>query len=144
MSWLPSKCQEWAAFISIMQFIVVVIGLLYARRQQREVMRSRSLNAAKQMLDEISTPTLRNARTYVLDPSELPGDLSNVGEEELEIIRSVAVVYDRVGCIIKQGLIPEKDLFDFRRDEIEQLRQKLSQFLGDSLGQGESALNAVG
>jgi hypothetical protein len=30
MSWLPSKWQEWAAFISIVQFIVVVIALLYA------------------------------------------------------------------------------------------------------------------
>jgi hypothetical protein len=57
MSWPPSKWQGRVAFISIMQFIVVVIALLYARRQQREVMRSRSLNAAKQMLDEISTPT---------------------------------------------------------------------------------------
>ena len=125
MKWLPSNWQEWAASVTIVQFIVVVIALLYARRQQREVMRSRNLNATKQMLDEIGNPTLRKARAYVLDHLELPDDLSSVREEDLDLIRSVAVAYDRVGYLVRQDLIPQKALFDFQRDEIEQLWEKI-------------------
>ncbi len=126
MDWLPKNWQEWAAFATVVQLIVVVLALLYAKRQLREVMRSRNLDATKQLLNEIGAPDLRMARTYVLDRSEpISRDLSNVSKEELDIIRSVAVAYDRVGYMIKQDLIPEKALFDFQREEIEQLWQKI-------------------
>ncbi len=122
MDWLPSNWQEWAAFATVVQLIVVVIALLYARRQLREATRSRNLDATRQLLDEIGAPDLRKARTHVLDRSEpISRDLSNVNEEELDLIRFVAVAYERVGYMIKQDLIPEKALFDFQQDEIAQL-----------------------
>jgi len=126
MDWFPKNWEEWRACATVGQFIVVVIALLYARHQLREVIRSRSLNATIQLLHEIGTPDIRKARTYILERSEsISHDLSNVSKEELDIITSVAVAYDRVGYMVEQDLIHEKALFNFQRDEIEQLWRKI-------------------
>jgi len=126
MDLFPKNWEEWRACATVGQFIVVVIALFYARRQLREVTRSRSLTATMQLLHEIGTPDLRKARTYVLERLKpISHDLSNVSEEELDMIRSIAVAYDRVGVMVEQHFISEKVLFDFQQDEIEQTWQKI-------------------
>lgn len=132
MDWFPSNWQEFAAFITVVQFIVVIIALIYARQQMKEATSSRKLLATTQLLNEIGAPHIRKARDYVfyrLKP--ISHDLSSISEEDLDTIRSVAVAYDRVGYMIKQGLMPEKALFDFQCDEIDQLWQKIGRVITD-------------
>ena len=119
---LPKNWGDWAAFFQILQFVIVVLALLYAKGQVDEAGRARKLQATRELLNEIGNEEVRELRTWVLDEMPTSGALSN---EEHKKARRVAVAYDRVGYMVEQRLVPDDALFKFQQDEIEQLWLKL-------------------
>jgi len=125
MGWLPSNWQDWAALAAIVQALVVIAALIYARHQLGEATRSRALAATSQLLSEIGEPELRKLRHLVLYQISPGLDFSSLQTDQVEIMTSVAVRYDRVGYMTKQKLMPEGALFDFQGDEIKLLWERI-------------------
>jgi len=120
MSIPPDSWQDWAALVTIIQFVVVVFALIYAKGQLNEMARSRKLTATRELLDEVGSDKVREYRRLVLsDIFVIPEDPSAMGQKLWQAATGVAVAYDRVGYMVKQRLIPEKELYEFQRDEIE-------------------------
>jgi hypothetical protein len=111
------------------QAVVVVIALLYARHQLSEATRSRELNATTQLLAEIGAPKVREARGYVLYDLVPDFDVSKLRKDEIDLIGSVAVAYDRVGYMIFEELLPPKALFAFHGDDIGLVWNKIKPFV---------------
>ncbi len=118
MSWLPSNWQDWAALITIIQFVVVVFALFYAKHQLTEATRSRELTATTQLLTEIGSPEVRKARSYVLYDLQANYEVTELKPNDIEMIRLVAVAYDRVGYMVIEKLISDKALYQFHGDDI--------------------------
>ena len=131
MNFIPCNLQDIAAFVAIIQFIVVVIALWYTKGQLEEASRSRQLGATTQLLQEIGSPEIRKIRKNVLsDEFVLPKDFTEITDEQYEKATALAVAYDRVGYMVKLRLIPENALFHFQRDEIEMVWNKLKELIG--------------
>src|SRR2546428_4729471 len=108
MGWIPRNWQDWAALATIVQAIIVVGALFYAKQQFREATRYRRLYATTQLLTEIGTPKIREARRYVLQKLSPSFVVSNLKKDEIDMVSSVAVAYDRVGYMIFEDLMPSK------------------------------------
>jgi hypothetical protein len=111
------------------QAVVVVIALFYARHQLSEAARSRELNATTQLLKEIGAPEIRKARGYVLFELSPSFDVSKLKKDEIDMIGSLAVAYDRVGYMINEKLLPPKAVFEFHGDDIELVWKKIEPFV---------------
>lgn len=121
-AWLPENWGDWAAIAQVLQFVIVLIALIYAKGQMDEAGRARKLQAARELLNEIGSEEIRVLRSWVLDEMPLPGALT--ADQHWKAQR-VAVSLDRVGYMVRQRLIPEDALFEWQRDEIKQLWPKL-------------------
>lgn len=129
MCWIPCNWQDLAALAIIVQAVVVVGALFYARHQLSEAARSRELNATTQLLIEIGAAKVREARGYVLYQLSPIANVSKLTKDEKEMISSVAVAYDRVGYMIFEKLLPPKALFEFHGDDIKLMWEKLEPFV---------------
>jgi hypothetical protein len=116
--WIPCNWQDWAALATIVQALVVLIALPFALFQLREATRSRELTATTQLLTEIGSPKIREARRYVLFDLQPDFIVSSLTKEQLDMVGSIAVAYDRVGYMIFENLLPPKALFEFHGDDI--------------------------
>lgn len=121
--------QDLADLATVAQAFFVVLALFYAAYQLREAARSRQLYATTQLLTEIGTPKIREARWYVL--YELPRDFKfpDLDKDKKDMIGSVAVAYDRVGYMIFEKLMPGKALFDFHGQDIGLVWDKIQPFI---------------
>ena len=125
--WIPKNWGDWAAVVQILQFVVVIAALIYARGQFDEAARARKLQATRVLLDEIGKEDMRQLRTWILheaSPDELSGD-KGFDDEAFEKARRIAVAYDRVGYMVQQNLVPEEAFFIFQQDEIAQIWKKV-------------------
>ena len=127
---LPQGWNEWAAFAQIVQVFVVLYALYYAKGQVEEAGRARKLQATRELLNEIGSDDIRDARHHVLREMSANEDidLSGLADRDLQA-RRVAVAYDRVGYMVSQHLIPEDALFYFQRDEIDALWKRLEPYI---------------
>lgn len=116
--WIPCNWQNWAALATVVQALVVLIALPFALFQLREATRSRELTATTQLLTEIGSPKIREARRYVLFDLQPDFDVSMLTNEQLDMVSSIAVAYDRVGFMIFENLLPRRALFEFHGDDI--------------------------
>lgn len=127
-AWLPKNWSDWAAIAQVLQFIIVLIALIYAKGQVDEAGRARRLQATRDLLDEIGGEEIRALRSWVLN--EMP-PLDALTADQHWKARRVAVSFDRIGFMVKQRLIPEDALFEWQRDEIKQLWPKLKPVVED-------------
>mgnify|MGYP001061516838 CR=1 FL=1 len=121
-AWLPRNWSDWAAIAQILQFVIVVIALIYAKGQADEASKARKLQVVRELINEIGSEEIRTLRHWVL--YDMPA-FDALTAEQLWKARKVAVALDRVGYMVKQRLIPEDALFEWQRDEINQLWTKL-------------------
>lgn len=128
--------MELGGLAQLLTFLVLAIALVFAIIQAREAGRARKLQATKAVLDEIGNDDVRRARSWVLDKLPGPGqlDISKLSEGDRWTALRVAVALDRVGYMVRQGLIPKDALFNWQRDEIEQLWTKLRPIVMDVRG----------
>ncbi len=124
LSWVPNGWADLGAIAQVLTFIVLVVALIYAKGQLTEAGRARKLQAIRALLDEIANEEVRKARSWVLNEFDVL-DLNELSADEHWKGRRVAVALDRVGYMVKQGLVPEDALFEWQQDEIEQLWRKL-------------------
>jgi hypothetical protein len=117
------------------QLGVVVGALIYTRRQivhvknqWDEASKSRKLQAARELLNEIGNDEVREARWWALH--EMP-PIENFQEADSKRARRLIVAMARVGYMVKQELIPEDALFEWQQDEIEILWNKLGTYVQD-------------
>jgi hypothetical protein len=125
LSDLAAAAQIAQTIFLFVALFVASLALSPARRQAVEASRARQLNATEVLFELIGNEQVRRIRSWVLD--ELPNQIPlNISAHERNKIRRLAVVYDRVGYLISQRLLPERPLFDFHADEIGILWYKLS------------------
>lgn len=127
LSWVPNGWSDLGAIAQVLTFIILLVALIYAKGQLSEAGRARKLQATRVLLDEIANEEVRKARSWVLDELPTPDvlDLNKLSMDDHWKARRVAVALDRVGYMVKQGLVPEDALFEWQQDEIEQLWYKL-------------------
>lgn len=112
-------------------FFIAFLALAIAWRQSREASRSRRLTATKLLLDEIGNVDVRAARTYVMGSmprfalEDIRENRVDFGGDAFQYARRVGVAYDRIGIMIKQGLVDEGILFDSQHVEIREIWQKI-------------------
>lgn len=103
--------------------IILCCAFYYAKKQLNGAEKARKLQATRELINELGSEDLRKDRWWVL--YEMDSDLTKLSKCELWRARRVAVAYDRVGFMVKQGLVQEDALFDFQKDEIKMLWEKL-------------------
>ncbi len=122
--WLPKNWSDWAALFQILQFFIIVAALAYAKGQADEAARARKLAATQVLFNELGAQDVRELRSWVLERVDWP-QISDSNEEDLRRIRRLSVAYDRVGYMIQEGLLPDRALFEFQQDEIEELWKRV-------------------
>ena len=68
---------------------------------------------------------VRDACASFCDLVETGADARRRARGAEDSVMRVAVALDRVGYMVKQGLIPDDALFEWQQDEIQQLWEKL-------------------
>jgi hypothetical protein len=111
--------------------VIALVGLLIAMRQSREASRARRLTATKLLLDEIGNNEVRMARAFVLEEMQ-DFTVDDIRDKRVALTgdairnaRRVGVAYDRVGVMIKQGLIDERTLYNSQNVEIKEIWRKI-------------------
>ena len=124
----PDSWTDWAAAIQIVQFVTVLIALIYAGRQAAEANRSRELQATLELFKMIGDEEIRELRRAIMtetDPDRLMREYADSGSFA-DAARKLAVRYDRICYLTRNKLLPESALFEFQRDEIIALWERLS------------------
>lgn len=124
MDFLPLTWADAASASQIIQLVVVVFGLVYAKRQIDEGAAARRLAATQQVLSEIGSDELRAIRSKLYAKFSGPitaAQAAQLGENEREEIRRLAVAYDRIAFLVHLKLVREDDLFEFQGEEIKRL-----------------------
>ena len=124
ISLIPRNLTDLASFAQIAQTIVVVVGFLYGKRQLDELVKSRHLEAVRELIKELGTPEIREIRTWLMRaPREHTGSGPRHAPtaQDIEKVRKLAVAYDRIGLLVSLGIVPEKHLYAFQKDEVRQL-----------------------
>ncbi|HUC61852.1 MAG TPA: DUF4760 domain-containing protein [Alphaproteobacteria bacterium] len=122
------RLKEAAAIAPLGVAFAALFGLVIAFRQSREASRARRLAATKLLLDEIGNAEVREARTRIMEtatPLNVSSPDAELGGELSKSARRVGVAYDRIGVMIRQGLIDEDMLFDSQCVEIEVIWRKI-------------------
>ena len=103
----------------LLQFILLLIGLIYGKKQLDESLNFRRLHAVLEMFDEIGTARLRRIRTWLYEsfPKDIP-DINNIPNNDIEKIKEICVAYDRIAFLSNSGLLPFKELVKFQGKEI--------------------------
>jgi hypothetical protein len=119
--------QDIGSIAQCVETIIILGAFIYAAIQVREVKKSRHLAAVKDLLNEIGNSEVQAHRYWVLNEMSLcdPAKIAAIGEDELIRVRRISVAYDRVGYLLKLGLLPERELFELQQDEIPKLWMKL-------------------
>lgn len=128
LSYVQTATLVMTAIIQGMQSIVVIFAMIYAKGQAEEASRGRKLQATRELINEIGNEEIRADRFWVL--RKMP-EACGLTSREVWRARRVAVAYDRVGYMVRQKLIPEDILYDWQKDEIEQLWKKLKPIIDD-------------
>jgi len=107
-----------ASIMSIIESIAVIMALIYAWRQIKEARRASNLGAIWEIFDMLSSEEMNNARKIVYQSrnhysSLRQGkELDNIPHEARHNANKVANTLDRVGYLVRKGLIPEDLLLD--------------------------------
>jgi hypothetical protein len=117
--------HEVAALAAIVRDIFLLVGFVFAGNQLLGAARSRTLNATAMLLDELARTDLRMARHSVLYDLEKPNDVATMNKKDRDLMAFIASTYDRIGYLIKQGLLPSKPLFGFHGEDIGLLWEKI-------------------
>ena len=103
----------------LLQFILLLIGLIYGKKQLDESLNFRRLHAVLEMFDEIGTDQLRKIRAWLYKsfPNNI-ADIKDIADEDIEKIKEICVAYDRIAFLSNAGLLPFKELVKFQGKEI--------------------------
>ena len=125
--WLPKNWADIASIAQTAECIFILIGLIYAASQLRESGQSRKLQSLREILNEIGTDDIRDARNWILSniPPNKELTKKRLTKENEKKVHDLSVAYDRVGLMLKLGLIPEKEFFEFQGNDIEELWNRL-------------------
>ena len=103
----------------LLQFILLLIGLIYGKKQLDESLNFRRLHAVLEMFDEIGTARLRRIRAWLYEsfPKGI-ADINDISDNDIEKIKEICVAYDRIAFLSNAGLLPFKELVKFQGKEI--------------------------
>ncbi len=96
-------------------------AVIIYRKQADEASKSRHLDATRLLLEQIGSDEVRQFRTWLLEESP---DLTQPDEDKDRKVRRLVVAYDRVGLMVKQGLLLDRALLGFQRDAIRPIWDK--------------------
>lgn len=116
--------ENLAHISQILQLFVVVVGLLYAKKQLDEGAAARRLTSINEVIKEIGSEELRNARSTIyakFDGVITPQQAIGMSEGDFELIRRLAVAYDRLAFLVSIKILREDDLYVFQGTELVRL-----------------------
>ena len=110
--------NTFASVMSIIESLAVIIALIYAWGQVKEARRASNLGAIWEIFDMLSSEEMNNARKVVYKSRnqysllQQGKGLDDIPHESRHNANKVANTFDRVGYLVKKGLIPEDLLLD--------------------------------
>ena len=115
--------QDLAHLSQILQTLVVIGGFIYGKMQFDEIIRARKLEATRQLIKELGEEEIRNIRSWLMHEFNSSPNLESLKleQKDLDKVKQLAVAYDRVGFLVSQKIVPEKQLYDFQKDEIKSI-----------------------
>ncbi|GAP13236.1 hypothetical protein LARV_00987 [Longilinea arvoryzae] len=106
------------AILQTIQTLAVLIALFYAWRQIQEARRETHLGAMWEIYREISSDELNGARKVIIKNREKllslcnPGDIKKLPEDVRYAASKTGNHMNRIGYVVRKGLIPEDLLLD--------------------------------
>lgn len=96
------------------------------------MVKSRHLKAVRELIKGLKTAEIREIRTWLMrSPQGRTGSGPRHAPkpEDIEKVRKLAVAYDRIGLLVSLGIVPEKHLYAFQKDEVRQLWSECRPFI---------------
>lgn len=115
-----------AAIAAAIQTIVVLVAAVLAIRQLREATRARSLDAFLAISEDLKKEEAVEARKIIytqLANSEI------LSEEQKKKIESICVTFDKMGVLVKHGLIPKDVAFSMYFDVVLRIWKHVEPFV---------------
>jgi hypothetical protein len=99
----PVQWEGVEAVAQVVEAAVVTAALIYAAVQLRESVRSRYLSGLRYIMEEFSSPQMRQNRATVLS-SRFPEHMDELTEELEGALRETTACLDRIGTLVKYNL----------------------------------------
>lgn len=107
------KTEAWTLFSSIsttIAAIIAAVAAIIAIKQLREMAKTRHLEAMLRVYEMIGNESAREDRRFIFNNLSSPPEL--ITDEERNRIERVSVTLDRVGKLIKSGLVPKEEFLN--------------------------------
>ncbi len=107
------KTEAWTLFSSIsttIAAIIAAIAAIIAIKQLSEMAKSRHLEAILRVYEMIGNDSARHDRKFIFNNLNSPPE--SITDEERNKIERISVTLDRVGKLIKSGLVPKNEFLD--------------------------------
>ncbi|WP_207736395.1 DUF4760 domain-containing protein [Fusibacter ferrireducens] len=109
--------EEISSIASVVELIVVIISIIYAKKQLDDSVLSRRIQLLREIISEVGTDEIRELRSWLYNSSEEDIDLDKV--------RRLAVAYDRISFMLLNDRNALKLFREFQGNEIIQIWEKV-------------------
>ena len=122
--------MDWlmvGSLATVTQAATFLVAAAFAYRQLKEVAQSRSGDSLARVLDQLTTPPLKEQIAWVLSK-----DFPREGREkraDLDRMNQVSYAYNRVGLFVRHKLIPKQIVLDMWCVEIVNCWDRLRPFI---------------
>ena len=128
---MTAECKELleaiAAIVTIIGFIILIFTIIIALRQFKEMIKSRHLEALIKVYELIGSESARMDRFYIFNKLNPAPD--KISMDGWLYIQRVSTTFDKIGMLVKAGLIPQKELFESHYETIVRSWIKLEPYI---------------
>ena len=122
----PDFWSVLASVATVFGFAVVIWASIIAVRQLKESTRTRHLEAMLQVYQMIGNEDARSSRRLVYNLDAEPGQLT---AEQRDCVEKVTVSFDRIGFLVKSGLVPKDHFFESHCEVVIRSWRKLEPYI---------------
>ena len=127
MSWIPKDWAELGGLAASIGLFAAAFAAWAAYKQLVELVRTRKLEALSRVFDLISSVEARRARRFVMHELASPPD--SITPRERDAIEQIAVDFERIGSLVRLGLVPQAELLAHHAPVIARTWQRLEPYL---------------
>lgn len=123
----PNTWSDWGGIATIIAVVVAAIAAWPTYRQLAELVRTRKLEALTGVFELISSERARLDRRYIFhNLRNRPDEITPMDRDAIE---RVAVDFERVGSLVKLGLVPAEELLSHHAAVIARAWQVLEPYI---------------
>lgn len=123
----PTFWSIAASISTVCGFGVVIYTAIIALRQLKELTKARHLEAMVKIYEIIGSKEARELRRYIY--TQLCSAPESMTDKDREVFEEVSVAFDRIGNLVKRGLVPKDELFATHSEIFIKTWQKLEPYV---------------